>query len=56
MKKELIDTVQSIYSNVKISEFNVVTVGNGNPQNESAGAVMGQIMNQFNAISSAVKR
>ena len=56
MKADLVNVVSEIYSNVNMKEYNVVNVGKDDGKgNQSAAAVMGAMMTQYNAIANAAK-
>lgn len=55
LKKELIEAQQYILKNSNIKELSIVNIGNGDLKNESAGAVLGQIMATSSAIQAASK-
>jgi hypothetical protein len=54
MKGELIQTVENIYNNITIKEYKIVNVGT-DANNQNAGAVLGEMMTQYNAITGASK-
>jgi len=55
IKMMLIETHDSINHNLTVSKYNTVNIGQGDIQNNSAGAVLGQIMGTAKLISDEVK-
>ena len=53
MKAKVLDTVKTVYSNLKISEMKVINMGDGSQ--DPAGQLVAQMLTSYKTLSAAIK-